>query len=178
MTSQLKDRLETIDVATLKLLLDHDRVLLLDVRERAEYVGEHIPGAILFPLSTFDPQRVPVTNKKLVLQCQSGNRSSQAAQKLFAAGIEPVTHLEGGLNAWKQAGYPTNVNKKAPISIWRQVQIIAGSLILIGTLAGVSISPWFLLLSGFVGAGLLFAGISNTCGMAILLAKMPWNQGL
>lgn len=177
MNAQLKDKLNTIDAESLKLLLERDRVLLVDVRERSEYLGERIPGAVSFPLSTFDPQKLPATHQKLVLQCQSGNRSSQAAQKLFAAAFEEVTHLEGGLNAWKQAGYRTEVNKKAPMSIWRQVQIIAGSLVLIGTLAGAFLSPWFLMLSGFVGAGLLFAGISNTCGMAILLAKMPWNQG-
>ncbi|MBZ8180281.1 rhodanese-like domain-containing protein [Oscillatoria salina] len=175
MAKILQDRLKIIDPATLKTLLDNDRVNLIDVREPSEHAREHIPGSILIPLSTFEPQAIPVNNKKLVLHCQSGNRSSQAAQKLFAAGVEEVTHLEGGLNAWKQQGYFTKINKKAPISIMRQVQIIAGSLILTGTLLSL-ISPWFLLLTGFVGSGLLFAGISNICAMARLLAKMPWNQ--
>jgi len=175
MAKFLKDRLITIDAATLKQLLDREQVILVDVRERSEYAGEHIPGSMLIPLSTFTPLAVPVGNKKLVLHCQSGNRSSQAAQKLFAAGVAEVTHLAGGLNAWKQAGYPTNVNKKAPISIMRQVQIVAGSLVLISTFMTL-LSPWFLIMCGLVGVGLLFAGITNTCGLAILLAKMPWNQ--
>jgi rhodanese-related sulfurtransferase len=94
----------------------------------------------------------------------------------LGAGFQEVIHLQGGLNAWKQAGYPTVINKNAPISIMRQVQIVAGSLILTGTLLGAFVSPNFLFLSGFVGAGLLFAGISNTCAMAMLLAKLPYNQ--
>ena len=95
---------------------------------------------------------------------------------MFAAGFREVVHLKGGLPTWKAAGYPTEVNQKAPISMFRQIQIVAGSLVFIGTVLGAFISPWFLILSGFVGAGLLFAGITNTCAMALLLAKLPYNQ--
>ncbi|MEC4985857.1 MAG: rhodanese-like domain-containing protein [Oscillatoria sp. PMC 1076.18] len=175
MKNLLQDSLKTIKPATLKNLIDTDKVNLIDVREPDEHNREHIPSSILIPLSTFDPQAIPTNNKQLVLHCQTGNRSAQAAQKLFAAGVEEVTHLEGGLNTWKQQKYFTKINKQAPISIMRQVQIVAGSLILTGTLLAL-ISPWFLLLTGFVGSGLLYAGISNTCAMAIILAKMPWNQ--
>jgi len=177
MANYLTDKVQVIDAETLKILLENQQVMLVDVRERSEYAGEHIAGANLMPLSSFEPASVPVEgDKKLVLYCQSSNRSGQAAQKLLGAGFENVTHLQGGLNAWKQAGYPTKVNKNAPISIMRQVQIIAGSLVLIGTLLGVFVSPYFLILSGFVGAGLLFAGVTNTCMMARLLAKLPYNQ--
>ena len=177
MANYLTDKVQVIDAETLKILLENQQVMLVDVRERSEYAGEHIAGANLMPLSSFEPALVPVEgDKKLVLYCQSSNRSGQAAQKLLGAGFENVTHLQGGLNAWKQAGYPTKVNKNAPISIMRQVQIIAGSLVLIGTLLGVFVSPYFLILSGFVGAGLLFAGVTNTCMMARLLAKLPYNQ--
>jgi rhodanese-related sulfurtransferase len=177
MSNTLTDKLKLVDAATLKHWLDHDQVLLIDVREKAEYAGEHIANSTLMPLSSFNPQAVPTqSSKTIVLYCQSSNRSGQAAQKLFAAGIQEVTHLQGGLNAWKQAGYPTKINKNAPISLMRQVQIVAGSLVLTGTLLGAFISPWFLILSGFVGGGLLFAGITNTCALARLLSLLPYNQ--
>lgn len=176
-TKTLSDRLQTINAATLKQWMDQDRVTLVDVREPSEFAGEHIPGALLMPLSKFDPSLVKSEpGQTLVLHCQTGNRSAEAAQKLFLAGFEEVIHLGGGITEWKQAGYPTKVNKNAPISIMRQVQIIAGTLILTGTLLGAFVSPWFLLLSGFVGAGLTFAGLSGTCAMAMLLAKLPYNQ--
>ncbi|MCC5899511.1 MAG: rhodanese-like domain-containing protein [Phormidium sp. BM_Day4_Bin.17] len=168
------DRLQSIDPSSLKLQLDAGEILLIDVREPSEHAGEKIAGSQLMPLSRFNPQDIP-SDRPFVLHCQTGTRSAQAAQKLFAAGVEQVSHLDGGLNAWKQAGHPTIVNKNAPISIMRQVQIVAGSLVLIGTILG-RFFPGFLFLSGFVGAGLLFAGISNTCMMARLLAKLPYNQ--
>jgi rhodanese-related sulfurtransferase len=177
MVKSFTDQLKMVDATTLKKWLEQDSITLIDVREPSEHAGEHISGSIVVPLSTFDPLNLPISDSKpFVLYCQTSNRSGQAAQKLLAAGFEEVTHLQGGLNSWKQAGYPTIINKNAPISIMRQVQIVAGSLVLIGTLLGVFVSPNFLFLSGFVGAGLLFAGISNTCAMAMLLAKLPYNQ--
>lgn len=173
----LRDRLQSIDSSILREWMEQDRVTLIDVQEPSEFAGEHIPGARLMPLSTFDPDAVAAeSGNYLVLYCQTGNRSAEAAQKLFLAGIEQVIHLNGGLSEWKRQGYRTNVNKNAPISIMRQVQIVAGSLVLLGTLLGAFVSPWFLFLSGFVGAGLTFAGISGTCAMARLLAKLPYNQ--
>jgi rhodanese-related sulfurtransferase len=172
-----EDRLKLVDAHTLKDWLDLDTVLLVDVREPAEHAGEKISGSILLPLSKFDPARIPSdSNKKLVLYCRSGNRSAQAAQKLFAAGFTDVTHLSCGIGEWKEHGLPTEINKNAPISLMRQVQIVAGSLVFAGTMLGIFVSPAFLFLSGFVGAGLMFAGITDTCAMAMLLAKLPYNQ--
>lgn len=172
-TRQLKE----INAVTLKKWLRQDTALLIDVREPGEFFAEHISGAKLISLSRFEPQVLPQDNsKKIVLQCQSGTRSAQAAQKMFDAGFNEVFHLRGGLPTWKAAGYPTKVNKKAPISMFRQVQIVAGSLVFLGTVLGAFVSPWYLILSGFVGAGLIFAGISNTCAMAMLLAKLPYNK--
>jgi rhodanese-related sulfurtransferase len=171
--------LQTIDATTLKQWLDRKSVTLVDVREPAEYAGEHLANSVLVSLSKFDPQKIPVArNKTLVLYCRSGNRSAQAAQKLLSAGFEEVIHLGGGIEAWKQKGYPTIVNRNAPLSLMRQVQIVAGSLVITGTLLGAFVSPWFLILSGFVGGGLLFAGITDTCALAMLLAKLPYNQRL
>jgi rhodanese-related sulfurtransferase len=170
-------KLNTIDAQTLQELVNEDKIILIDVREPSEYSGERIEGAKLVPLSGFSADKIPQnTDKPVVLYCQSDNRSGEAARKLLYAGFEEVTHLEGGLNHWKQQGLPTQVNKNAPISIMRQVQIIAGSLILTGTLLGAFVSPKWLFLTGFVGGGLLFAGVSNTCMMATLLAKLPYNQ--
>ncbi|MEA5452804.1 rhodanese-like domain-containing protein [Leptolyngbya sp. CCNP1308] len=172
-----QNRLKILDPASLKTLIDQQAVALIDVREPAEHAGEKIPGSILVPLSSFDPTKVPTrSGQPTVLYCRTGNRSAQAAQKLFASGVSEVTHLEGGLSAWVKMGYPTQVNKTAPISLMRQVQIAAGSLVVIGTVLGAFVSPWFLILSGFVGSGLVFAGISDTCALGMLIAKMPWNQ--
>jgi rhodanese-related sulfurtransferase len=177
MTTTNNRQLNEINALTLKQWLEGDRALLIDVRESGEFFAEHIPGAKLMSLSQFDSQVVTQNNnKKIVLYCQSGTRSAQAAQKMFALGFDEVFHLQGGLPTWKAAGYPTKVNKNAPISMFRQVQIVAGSLVFLGTVLGAFVSPWFLLLSGFVGCGLVFAGVSNTCAMAMLLAKLPYNQ--
>lgn len=173
----INGQLQTIDAKTLQECLKEGTIILVDVREAAEYSGERIKGATRVSLSNFDSTKIPSSEgKKLVLHCQSGRRSAQAAQKLFADGFHQVTHLEGGLNSWKQAGYPVEKSENAPISIMRQVQIVAGSLVVIGTLLGAFISPWFLILSGFIGSGLVFAGVTDTCALGMLLAKMPWNQ--
>ncbi len=177
MTISANGQIQTVNAETLKQLIDQNLVQLIDVREPSEFAGEHIAGATLLPLSSFDANKVPrQTSPQVVLYCQSSNRSGQAAKKLLEAGFDKVVHLEGGLNAWKQAGYPTKVNKNAPISIMRQVQIVAGSLVLTGTILGATVSPKWLFLSGFVGAGLVFSGVTNTCMMAKLLAKLPYNQ--
>ena len=177
MTTTNNRLVQEINAVTLKKWLESDRALLIDVREPGEFFSEHIPGAKLMSLSRFDPTIVPQDhNRKIVFQCQSGTRSAQAAQKMFDLGVNEVFHLQGGLPTWKAAGYPTEVNKNAPISMFRQVQIVAGSLVFLGTVLGALVSPWFLILSGFVGCGLVFAGVSNTCAMAMLLAKLPYNQ--
>ncbi|ACB52818.1 hypothetical protein cce_3470 [Crocosphaera subtropica ATCC 51142] len=173
------EALPTIDSNTLKSWLDSDRVTLVDVREVSEYVGERLPTALLVPLSKLEPHNIPQEqDKPLVLYCRTGNRSAQAAQKLLAVGFRGVTHLGGGLEDWKKRGLPTIVNRNAPISLMRQVQIVTGSLVITGTLLGAFVSPWFLMLSGFIGMGLLFAGITDTCALARLLAKLPFNQRL
>lgn len=169
--------IKPLDATTLHTWLEQDEALLIDVREPAEFAGERIAGAHSLPLSAFDPARLPdQAGKKLVLMCQTGNRSAQAARKLLEAGSTNLWHLEGGLQAWKEAGLTTERSAHAPVSLQRQMQLVAGSLVLAGTLLGALVSPWFLLLSGFVGAGLVFAGVTNTCGMALLLARLPYNQ--
>jgi len=177
MSATRLNQLHTVDAQTLKQGLDQQSVTLIDVREPGEFAGEHIPGATLVALSQFDPRKIPQTeDTQLVLYCRSGNRSAIAAQKLFDAGFESVAHLSCGIGAWKEAGYATVTNRNAPISLMRQVQIVAGALVLTGTVLGALLSPWLLLLSGFVGAGLMFAGVTDTCMLGMLLAKLPYNQ--
>jgi len=172
-TSQLTE----IEAIALKQKLDLQQVILVDVRESGEYATEHILGSVSIPLSTFDQNLIENTGEKpLVICCQSGMRSSRASQKLLENGYEHVMQLKGGLSSWKAAGLKTQVNRHAPISLFRQVQIVAGSLVAIGTGLGIVVSPWFLLLSGFVGCGLVFAGVTNTCAMGMLLMKLPYNQ--
>ena len=172
-TSQLTE----IEAISLKQKLDLQEVILVDVRESGEYATEHIVGSVSIPLSTFDENLIENTgDKPLVICCQSGMRSSRASQKLLENGYDHVMQLKGELSSWKAAGLKTQVNRHVPISLFRQVQIVAGSLVAIGTGLGIVVSPWFLLLSGFVGCGLVFAGVTNTCAMGILLMKLPYNQ--
>ena len=169
--------LREVDPAELKQWLDAGETIVVDVREPDEFIAERIEGAISRPLSNLNPGSVPTsTEKTVVLHCRSGKRSAEAAQRLIAAGRTEVCHLKGGLKAWIDAGLPVKKLAKAPISIMRQVQITAGSMVFIGTVLGAFVSPWFLLLSGFVGAGLVFAGVSGTCGLATMLSYMPWNK--
>jgi len=161
--------------AALKQSLDRNEALVIDVREPGEFAREHIAGAQSFPLSSFDPSRLP-RDRRIVLCCQTGTRSSHALAQLEAAGLHDVAHLDGGLSAWKAAHFTTSIDITQPISIMRQVQITAGSIVLLGAVLAALVSPWFILLSGFVGAGLVFAGVTDTCMMATLLAKLPYNR--
>ncbi len=159
----------------LKQALDHNKALLVDVREPGEFAREHIAGAQSLPLSAFDVSHLP-RDRTIVLCCQSGARSTRALAQLRTAGFNDVAHLDGGLNSWKAARFTTSIDVTQPISIMRQVQIVAGSMALAGAVLAWLVSPWFIALSGFVGAGLMFAGITDTCVMAMLLSKLPYNQ--
>jgi rhodanese-related sulfurtransferase len=108
--------------------------------------------------------------------CAAGNRSQSALRKLDAAGYSRIAHVGGGIAAWKACGLPVVEDRSARISLMRQMQFIAGTLVFAGTLLGVIVSPWLLLIPGCVGAGLMFAGASGSCRMAQLLAKLPYNQ--
>ena len=132
------------------------------------------------PLDRLDPAAVMqarngIKDEPLYLICRSGSRGRQACEKFLAAGFTNVINVEGGTLACVEAGLPVVRGKKA-ISLERQVRIAAGSLVLLGVLLGWLVHPAFLGLSAFVGAGLVFAGITDTCGMGMMLARMPWNQ--
>jgi len=177
MESPTTKTLQEVEVTTLKVWMERGEAILIDVREPPEYATEHIPGARLLPLSTFDPARVPQeAGKKVVLHCVMGMRSAQAGQKLLDAGYLTVYNFRGGVQAWKEAGYTTAHSQRTPLSLQRQVHLVSGSLALLGTGLGVVVSPWFLLLNGIVGADMVSAGVCDTCGMAMLLAQLPYNR--
>jgi len=172
-----RQTLKEVDPKTLADWLRQDRAVLIDVREPDEYAREHIAGARLVPLSGFDASDFAHEHGKIaVFHCNSGNRTGQAAQRLLATSFAEVYHLTGGLQGWRKAGLPVHANRKAPLPIQRQVQITAGSLVVLGVVLGVLVNPWFYALSGFVGAGLTFAGVTGTCALASLLGLMPWNR--
>ncbi|MFV0338228.1 MAG: rhodanese-like domain-containing protein [Chthoniobacterales bacterium] len=153
-------------------------VLLLDVRTPAEYESAHIEGSVLHPLSNLDCESVAKLaegKKSCILVCQSGRRAGMAADKLSEHGLPGLHILEGGVQAWESAGLPLLRGAKT-ISLERQVRIAAGTLVFIGAVLGYFVNPLWIALSGFVGAGLVFAGITDTCGMGMLIAKMPWNN--
>jgi rhodanese-related sulfurtransferase len=169
--------LPNVDPRTVQAWLEKGEAVLIDVREPDEHARERIAGARLAPLSRFEPASLAADSGKiLVFHCNSGNRTTQAADQLCRAGGDRVYQLEGGLQAWKRAGLPVVVDRKAPLPLMRQVQIAAGSLVLLGTVLAILASPWFLVIPAFVGAGLVVAGITGFCGMARLLARMPWNR--
>ncbi|MEQ9453360.1 MAG: rhodanese-like domain-containing protein [Phycisphaeraceae bacterium] len=152
--------------------------LLIDVRTPAEYHAVHIPQARLMPLDQFDTDTIrtlATDNQSIYVICHTGGRGAKACERLVSAGLRNVINIEGGTAAWADAGLPVT-RAKGAISMMRQVQITAGSLILLGMILAATVHPWFIGLSGFVGAGLLFAGLTDTCGMAMLLARMPWNK--
>lgn len=171
----------SISVERLEQLTREGKVDLVDVRTPVEFREAHIAGACNIPLSLLSrerieqirPQAVP-EDKPLVLVCRSGSRSLKAHEQLVKEGVRNVVHVDGGTEAWREGGRQVVEGKKA-ISLERQVRIAAGALVLLGAVLSIWI-PAFALLSGFVGAGLIFAGITDTCGMALLLARMPWNQ--
>ena len=154
-------------------------VEVIDVRTPVEFEEVHVPFARNVPLDQLTAERVIATRRgsqaPLYFICRSGSRGKQACEKLFAAGLVDVVNVEGGTLAWEQAGLPV-VRGKNTISLERQVQIAAGALVLIGALLAYFAHPVWIGLAAFVGAGLIFAGITDTCGMGMVLAKMPWNQ--
>ncbi|MBL8545366.1 MAG: rhodanese family protein [Hyphomonadaceae bacterium] len=170
--------LNPITAPDLKRKLDSGQAILIDIRETDEHAREHILGARLAPLSAIDSHDFDRDHAKAaVFHCRSGMRTQSNAAKLLARGFAEAYYLEGGIEAWKQAGLPVHANRKAPIEIMRQVQITAGSLVLTGVVLGFLVSPGFYALSAFIGAGLTFAGATGWCGMALLLKTMPWNCG-
>ncbi len=150
-----------------------DGARLIDIRATDEFDRVRIPGSENRPIDRLG--RVGDA-PAVVFHCRSGMRTSANSTRLAAASDCPAYLLAGGLDAWRAAGLPVAENRKAPLEIMRQVQLTAGALVMLGVVLGVLIQPAYFGLSAFVGAGLMFAGATGWCGMAKLLAVMPWNR--
>jgi rhodanese-related sulfurtransferase len=170
--------LPTISPVAARRLLD-EGATLVDIREADEHVREKIPGAHFLPLSKLDWTEVAVREgRPVIFHCKSGARTRAEGARLAAKAGEACDAfiLDGGLEAWKRAGLPVATDRRRPLELQRQVQIGAGGLTLVGVLLGFLMSPWFFVIPGFVGAGLVTAGVTGFCGMARLLMRAPWNK--
>lgn len=154
-------------------------VLLIDVRTPIEFQEVHVEFARNIPLNRLETDAVlskqADPERPIYFICRSGSRGRQACERLKTLGVTNAVNVDGGTLAWEQAGFPVIRGKKA-ISLERQVRIAAGTLILTSITLAILIHPYWIGLAAFVGAGLIFAGVTDYCGMGLLLARMPWNQ--
>lgn len=150
---------------------------LVDVREEPEFAAGRLAGARLVPLGEIEKRAAEFDRAQpLVLICRSGKRAGQARERLARLGFSNLACLTGGLAAWEAADLPFEKDEHAPWALERQVRVVAGALVLVGVGLGFLVHPGFHGLSAFVGAGLVFAGVTDWCGMGLLLAKAPWNR--
>lgn len=148
---------------------------LIDIRQPDEHARERIAAARNVPLERLSKDSAP--GDVLIFHCRSGMRTAQAASTLSqVANGRDCYIVEGGISGWGNAGLPVETVRGAPIAMQRQVMIAAGSLVLLGTLMTLLVAPGWIWLALVVGAGLTFAGLSGFCGMAHVLAMMPWNR--
>ena len=171
----------TIALAKFRQLMEHGGPLnIIDVRTPGEFARVHATGARLIPLDELDPAAIaieyPYRDDPIYVICQSGGRAAKACQRLQEAGVAHVYCIEGGTTAWEKMGLPVEHGAAGVISLERQVRIAAGTLVLLGSALAWRIHPAFLAIPAFVGSGLLFAGITDYCGMGRLLSRMPWNR--
>lgn len=168
---------ENIDVRDTEARFRNKEVRLLDVRTPAEYEGRHIPGSTLIPLdelARFSNELADIA-QPLVLVCRSGNRAEQAREQLAREGVTNAFVMEGGIKAWEAEGYDLKEGAKR-WDLERQVRFAAGLMVLTGAALGFLVNPAFYAISAFVGAGLTFSAITNTCAMGTLLARLPYNR--
>lgn len=163
------------------LLVSQPKLPLLDVRTPVEFVEVHVAQARNIPLDEINPKDLAGSgqirkDQPVYFLCRSGQRATRAAEKFAKEGfVEPIV-IEGGTLAWIEANLPVVREKSKVISLERQVRIVAGALVFTGVTLGWFVHSGFFGLSAFVGAGLVFAGITDFCGMGLLLAKAPWNK--
>jgi rhodanese-related sulfurtransferase len=150
---------------------------LVDVREPIEHAEEHLVGAKLIPLGQLEKRAAEIDRSApVVVMCRSGKRGADALKKLQVLGIHEARNLEGGILAWKAAGFPVGTGAKKVFPLMQQVQLTIGLGVLIGTTLALTVHPNWVFLCAFFGAGLTMAGSTGWCGLAILMSKMPWNR--
>ena len=167
---------KTVDPTTLQQWLKDGSAILVDVREPAEYRTSHIRSARMMPLSGLDVRELP-SSHKIVVHCVKGGRGDAACEKLLKQnpGLE-VFNLEGGLEGWTRAGLPVEQGAKKVLPLDRQVQLAIGIFLLVGVSLTLLVHPNFIWLVALIGTGLTIAGLTGFCGMARLIARMPWNR--
>ena len=161
-----------------RLATENPSIRFLDVRTPGEFESDHIRGAYNVPLDALGERAAELSSSlsdPVMLVCQSGQRARQAGAMLRQAGMVNLHVLEGGVNAWLAAGLPT-VRGTKRMSLERQVRIVAGGLAAVGGVLALVVNPWFAALPAFIGSGLVFSGVTDTCTMAMLLAKLPHNR--
>ena len=175
---QAKSSIEPLELQ--RRLAEGGPAQLLDVRTAGEFAAAHVPGAKLIPLDDLDPaafrrgfgaEEIPV-----YVLCQSGGRARKAIERLEQAGIHGCVLVEGGTQGWMDAGLPVNRGKRKVLPLMRQVQITVGLISAMGAVLALAANSLFAIIPLVTGCGLVFAGMTGTCGMALLLAKMPWNH--
>lgn len=171
--------MQSINIRKFKEILGSktEESCVLDVREPAEFRGEHLQNTENVPLSEIlKHKKINQKADTIYLLCKSGKRSAEALKILTANTSQNFVCVEGGLDAWKEAKLPIEKQKTKVWALERQVRFTAGLLVVLGILLSQTLSPVFIWLSGFVGLGLIFAAVTDTCGMAMMLTKMPWNR--
>ena len=174
-------KISMVNVRQAQEWLENNEAMLVDVRAPEEYRAEHIQGAVLNPLAQFSTKRVRLERgeRKVIFQCHSGKRAEMALKRYMdehdGGNDEEYYCLEGSLQGWKAAGLPTEKGRSV-MSLERQVMTITGGLTLLGAILAITVSPVWVWLSGFVGAGMLFAGLSGNCMLKMALMKLPMNK--
>lgn len=161
-------------VKKVKEMLDNKKAVLIDVREKIEHDSEHIEGSVHLPLSNFTSEQLaPFKDKEIIIHCAKGMRSQKACEMVQSL---PVSSLSGGIEGWKTEGFPTQSTGRKIIPLERQIQLAIGVFLLLINIVGFSININFLYLTSFIGLGLMMAGLTGFCGLAFIIAKMPWNK--
>jgi len=177
--SEVGTPLRSVSAQQLAVLADSGKLHILDVRTPGEFASLRIAGSLNVPFERLDPPALLTrfgADTPLYCLCQTGTRSQLAADRLRGAGFTNVVHVDGGTNAWTSAGLPLVHGERSVMSLERQVRIAAGLLSVLGVILGALIHPAGYGLSALFGAGLVFAGVTNSCGMSVVLARLPWNQ--
>ncbi|MFM7374701.1 MAG: rhodanese-like domain-containing protein [Chthoniobacterales bacterium] len=172
------DLIKPADLA--KLWQSNPELAVIDVRTAGEYESVHAKGAKLAPLHDLDERRLigalQSPEQPVYILCKSGIRATQAAEKLIASGLASPVVVEGGTDAWVAAGLPVERHGRGVLPLNRQMQCIIGTFTFVGSVLAMAFDPRFVWLPMFMGAGLIFAGLSGLCPMMHLVARMPWNR--
>ncbi len=176
---QVGTPLRSVSAQQLAVLAGSGKLHILDVRTPGEFASLRIAGSLNVPFERLDPPALLTrfgADTPLYCVCQTGTRSQLVADRLRAAGFTNVVHVDGGTNAWTSADLPLVRGERSVISLERQVRIAAGLVSVLGIIAGAWIHPAGYAVSALIGAGLVYAGVTNSCGMSMVLARLPWNQ--